>query len=124
MRSVDLKICLHFSGGASDLVFWSFRYFVGRMTIATCSFAIDLASAWDLLDGHTRKSIERELEELFRQDDDARARGDEHLPLGMDCDRQHWELVRAKYYKSPTKNKGECEVCERPYHVCLCSHEN
>ena len=40
------------------------RYFIGRMTIATCSFAQDeLAKAWPHIPQKTRAIIRRELEE-------------------------------------------------------------
>lgn len=89
-----------FSGGASELVFWSFRYFMGRMTIATCCFADELARAWPLLDERTQNLIRKELDEAFSKDDEMRADpvcSSHYYPLGMDCDRTHWEKVRAAY---------------------------
>lgn len=89
-----------FSGGASELVFWSFRYFMGRTTIATCCFADELARAWPLLDERTQNLIRKELDEAFSKDDEMRADpvcSSHYYPLGMDCDRTHWEKVRAAY---------------------------
>lgn len=104
-------------GGPSELVFWSFRYFLGRMTIATCDFAEKLARVYPHLSLHVRELIERDLEREFEKDDEARermaariakatndeellkARMDACLPLGHDCDRAAWEKVRAAYKK-------------------------
>ena len=89
-----------FLGGASELVFWSFRYFMGRMTIAACCFADDLANAWPLLEERTQNLIRKELDEAFAKDDELRADpacSSHNYPLGMDCDRAHWERVRAAY---------------------------
>lgn len=94
-----------FSGGASELVFWSFRYFLGRQTIATCCFAQELARNWNEIDERNRKLIQRELEEAFRHDDEIRAEPMQSCPdwkpLGADCDRQCWELVRKAYLATP-----------------------
>ena len=83
----------------SDWVIVAFRYFVGRMTISACAFASDLAHAWDSLPAGTQSIIQRELEDKFRRDDEARASYDPYLPLGMDMDREAWELVRKAYTK-------------------------
>ena len=73
---------------------------MGRMTIATCCFADDLAKAWPLLDKRTQSLIRKELDEAFKKDDEMRAYpacASSYYPLGMDCDRAHWEKVRAAY---------------------------
>ena len=41
--------------------------------------------------------IQRDLEEEFRRDDEARIEGTPYLPLGMDCDRRAWDAVRLAY---------------------------
>ena len=98
-RNVNLED--YFQDGINGLVFWSFRYFLGRQTIATVCFAQELAKAFPLLDEHHRQLIKRELTEMFEQDDRAR---EEHklgmrprripwFPLGADCDRAAWKLV-------------------------------
>lgn len=97
------KICARFDGGASDLVFWSFRYFLGRMTIAACAFAEDLARVWPLLAPNIQNLIMQELENAFDRDDKLRLEAKEqgkpatYLPLGHDCDREAWEKVRTAY---------------------------
>jgi hypothetical protein len=75
------------------------RYYVGRMTIGSCAFAQELASAWPEIPEDTKGIIRRDLERDFDRDDEARKRGDEFLPLGADCDRAGWELVRAAWSK-------------------------
>jgi len=92
-----------FDGKIDDLIFWSFRYFLGRMTIATDCFARDLVKAWDLLSDRIKELIGKELEEAFEDDDKARADKKNKYkiyPLGHDCDRESWQLVREKYKKN------------------------
>ena len=85
----------------SDWVIVAFRYYLGRMTIGADWFAIDLAKAWDSLPLGTKNVIQRELEDEFRRDNEARAHGGKtySYPLGADMDRQAWELVRKAYSK-------------------------
>lgn len=93
----EFEITKLFSGGVDNLVFWSFRYFLGRMTIVTTVFAQNLAAAWPLLSGVTKDLIKRELEDAFERDDRCRKEGVTYKPLGDDCDREGWQLVRNKY---------------------------
>jgi hypothetical protein len=93
----DLLKC--FSDTPSDLVFWSFRYFLGRTSIHTGRFARDLAKAWPHIDPLMQFSIERELDEEFRRDDEARRLLSRHKPLGRDCEREAWQLVKDAYSK-------------------------
>ena len=87
-----------FRNSPDDLVFWSFRYFLGRRTIHTCAFAQELAKAWPFLNQHVRGLIKNELDHAFTADDAARATHS-YKPLGDDCDRQAWEEVRQAYSK-------------------------
>jgi hypothetical protein len=89
----------------SDLVFWTFRYFLGRRTIHTVVFAQNLAESWASLDERVQHLICRELEAAFEADE--RARTNKYntgsvAPLGDDSDREAWAKVRAAY-----KNKNE-----------------
>jgi len=89
-----------------QLIHCAFRYYLGRMTIHTCCFARDLAKAWPHLEERVASMIRRELGEAFERDDRARAEPMIHggyLPLGHDCDRAEWELVRAA---AGTETKG------------------
>jgi len=89
-----------------DLVLSTFRYFLGRCTIATCCFAQhELPKAWPELPSAVQAYIETELEQAFVRDDASRAKdpqGHAH-PLGWDCDRQAWEHVRQSYLHDKTK---------------------
>ena len=87
-----------------DLVFWSFRYFLGRTTIQTCDCAERLIRLYPALSPHFRALIRRDLEEEFERDDDARSGGtcaSGYLPLGHDCDRAAWEKVRKLWREEP-----------------------
>lgn len=91
----------------SDLVFWSFRYFLGRMTIHASCFADELATCWPHLEPRVQALIKRELEEEFERDDRAREDREKNpesiykfsLPLGHDCDRASWQRIRDAYSK-------------------------
>ncbi len=49
---------------------------------------------WEHFPESVRKLIQRDLEEEFARDDEARERGAAHKPLGHDCYRAAWERVR------------------------------
>ena len=83
----------------SDWVIVAFRYYLGRMTIGACCFARELAFAWDSLGSGTQNVIKSELDSTFQRDDESRAECRFCHPLGMDMDRQAWELVRKAYTK-------------------------
>lgn len=85
------------------IIIATFRYFLGRQTIATVSFARDLATNWHNLPENVQTIISRELDEAFERDDKAREVGDNYKPLGMDCDREGWELVR-RNAQNPAQN--------------------
>jgi hypothetical protein len=70
------------------------RYYVGRMTYAVSDFCKLLVDQWPNLSEETRYLIQRDLEREFEKDDEARKDGRKFLPLGQDCDRTWWELVR------------------------------
>ena len=89
---------------AHSLIIGATRYYTGRMTIhAGCFAQYELTKAWPLLPQGTRSIIRRDLEDEFRRDDEARARGDEYLPLGHDCDRAAWGCVRAAWLAQDAK---------------------
>ncbi|WP_299310690.1 hypothetical protein, partial [uncultured Halomonas sp.] len=61
--------------------------------------ARELAEAWTTIPAHTRNIIQRDLTDAFKDDDEARAQGETYRPLGMDCDRQAWEMVRQAWLR-------------------------
>ena len=81
------------------LLIFATRYCTGRTTIAAASFARELAEAWPTIPAHTRNIIKRDLEREFEDDDEARAQRETCRPLGSDCDRAAWELVRQAWLK-------------------------
>jgi hypothetical protein len=96
MKNNDAKLAKCFLGGVQDLVFWTFRYFLGRKTIATCCFADELSKAWPLLNDKNKVMIRRELLREFDIDNKARKdwkSGMKWFPLGDDCDRAAWLKV-------------------------------
>ena len=84
---------------AHELLIFAARYCYGRKTIAAGAFARELAEAWPTIPAHTRGVIRRDLEQAFEDDDKARAEGSTYRPLGWDCDRQAWELVRQAWLR-------------------------
>lgn len=101
----DRELLTKLGESPSDLVFWAFRYFLGRRTIHTVVFAQNLAEAWPSLDERVQHLICRELEFAFESDDKIRANKRNVglvAPLGDDSDREAWAKVRAAY-----KNKNE-----------------
>ena len=84
----------------SDLVFWSFRYFLGRQSYAVGDFAERLAISWDSLDKRTQRLIKGELDEAFLRDDEDRALKMDYNTLGGDCDREAWLKVKRAYEKA------------------------
>lgn len=99
----------HF-GCESELVFWTFRYFLGRQSIHTSVFASQLAEAWPLLEEKDQNVIRKELEEAFTIDDEMIAGnspfGDYHSPLGRGM-REAWQRVRDAYSKNVSVNSSK-----------------
>jgi len=90
-----MKCLKHFD--EVELLLGATRYYMGRRSYAVGSFCQNLANAWDELSPSLQKLIARDLEDEFRRDDEARENKSEYRPLGDNCDRQSWELVRSKY---------------------------
>ncbi len=80
------------------LIIRAVRYYLGRSTIASASFAqYELPAAWNHLPAGAKSIIQRDVEEEFRRDDEARAEGQAWKPLGWDCDRAAWAVLRQKW---------------------------
>ena len=71
----------------------SFRYYLGRMTIATHSFAESLVQHWGDIPERAQVVIKRDLQDAITRDDDCRANGDNYKPLGHDCDSKMWRAA-------------------------------
>ena len=72
----------------------AFRYCLGRMTYIVGDCERWIFANWEHFPPNVKKLIQREVEEEIKRDDEARAEGREHKPLGHDCDRAAWERVR------------------------------
>lgn len=81
-------------GRADLMAIAAVRYCIGRMSYIVGDCADWLIAEWPQFEEGARRCIQRDIEEAFTRDDEARERGDEHKPLGMDCDRASWERVR------------------------------
>ena len=80
--------------GWQDLmVISAFRYCLGRMTYIVGDCEQWLFANWEHFPENVKKLIQRDLEEEFARDDEARERGDDYKPLGHDCDRAAWVRV-------------------------------
>jgi len=77
----------------------AFSYCLGRMTYIVGYCERWIFANWEHFPENVRKQIQREVEEEIRRDDEARAQGLEHKPLGGDCDRAAWERVRSLWLK-------------------------
>lgn len=78
----------------------AFRYCLGSQTYIVGACADWIVENWTRFPEGPRAIIQRDLEETFRRDDEARAHGETHKPLGWDCDRRDWERVRALWIKT------------------------
>lgn len=77
--------------GRSDLMATAaVRYCLGRSTYIVGDCVDWLRENWGAFDQSAKLIIRRDVEEAIARDDEARARGDKHLPLGMDMDRAEW----------------------------------
>ena len=70
------------------------RYCLGRQTYIVGDCADWLIEVWPTLLPSAKAVIQRDVEEEFSRDDEARQRVSTYLPLGWDCDRAEWERVR------------------------------
>ncbi len=70
------------------------RYCLGRMTYITSDCSEWLVAQWPNIMPRARAVIQRDIDEAFARDDEAREAGDSYKPLGWDCDRAVWQKVR------------------------------
>ena len=65
-----------------------------RDTMVICEF-LERSGKWVVNDAiiaeNARKAIQRDLEDAFKRDDEARADSNDYKPLGHACDRAQWE---------------------------------
>jgi len=82
------------------------RYCLGRMSYIVGDCCDWLQVAWPSLQPSIRKIIARDIDEAFARDDEARERGDQYKPLGMDMDRAQWAAVRELWQAPNVRAKG------------------
>lgn len=94
-KSNNDKIISAFHGDLNDLVFFNFRYFLGRTSASVSGFTESLIAAWPHLNEKTKNQIKKELGKAIEEDNKIRKTLRLHLchPLGMDCDRECWLKV-------------------------------
>jgi hypothetical protein len=85
-----------------ELIHASFRYYLGRRTISTCTFAKNLARIFSLLNKHTKQMLSRELLQAY----EAAERLPDAKILGDQCDLKYWNLVKAKCERYNTRSEG------------------
>lgn len=83
------------------------RYAIGRMSYFP-SWACEIITRhWDVLNEGTRECIRRDVEEAIQRDNDARERGEEYKPLGMDCDRATWIRLAELWREPKPESEGD-----------------
>lgn len=94
-RYVPTTLAEQGAWGRGDLMaIAAVRYCLGRQTYIVGDCERWTFANWEHFPENVRKLIQREVEEEIKRDDEARARGAAHKPLGYDCDRAAWERVR------------------------------
>lgn len=95
-QDADNTATAYYRAGRDDLmIIAAVRYCIGRMTYIVSDCADWVVAIWPALGERTKSIIQRDIDEAFAQDDEARSSGESYRPLGHDCDRQQWERVRA-----------------------------
>jgi hypothetical protein len=85
MTKKDKHLLENIGETPSDLVFWSFRYFLGRRSIHASAFAQRLAFVWPFIDERVRDIIKRDIEEEFAR---CNSRLGQPLPLS-----EEWQNI-------------------------------
>lgn len=92
---LDCRVGLVDIWGRDDLMaLAAVRYCLGRSSYIVGDCVDWLRAQWPNLSDSIKHTIARDIDEAFERDDEARADGREHKPLGWDCDRQYWEQAR------------------------------
>ena len=81
------------------------RYCIGRMTYITGDCGEWLLQQWPNIRPSARAVIQRDIDEAFARDDEARESGDSYRPLGCDCDRAEWQKVRELWAPNAASNR-------------------
>jgi len=65
-----------------NIIMYSFRYCLGRMTYAVSEMVGILINNWDNLKKHTQEQIQSEIKEAIKREN-----------AGMECDVKEWEKI-------------------------------
>ena len=71
------------------------RYCLGRRTYIVSDCVDWIIQQQSAISPAALRIIVRDIREAMARDDEARERGDQHLPLGDDVDRRDWERALA-----------------------------
>ncbi len=84
------------------------RYCLGRRSYIVRDCVDWLDAHWDAIPERTRAIIQRDIDEEFWRDNEARASEHGWRPLGDDCDRAQWARLRRKWCEP------HCCQCGKP----------
>lgn len=82
-------------GRADLMAMAAVRYCIGRRSYIVGDCVDWLITNWQAFEPNCRNVILRDLREAMQRDNEARERGDEYRPLGMDMDRREWDRALA-----------------------------
>lgn len=123
MKKIKPELTLEEAWGFDGLMATSaFRYCLGRQTYIVGACVDWLISNWEKFPQNVKTLIQREVEEEFVRDDEARMANIEallegnqigyssktirhYLALGHDCDRKEWARVRALWNKKEEEDE-------------------
>ena len=91
---IDWRVMRDVWGRDDLMALAAVRYCLGRSSYIVGDCVEWLHKQWPHLSTGIRKTIARDIEEEIARDDEARAEGREHKPLGWDCDRARWLTTR------------------------------
>ena len=77
-----------------DILFYAFRYFLGRKTYAVSETVNALKENWNMLSSNSKKIIIQEIEDARNEDG-----------LGMECDKKQW--LSLLNYSFHDNNEGD-----------------
>ena len=100
-------------GRADLMVTAAVRYCLGRSSYIVGDCVDWLLANWERFEPGCRLVILRDISEAIQRDDEARERGDQYLPLGMDMDRREWERAIAQIGGSTLELTGAAKARDK-----------
>ena len=73
---------INFRGEERDILLYSFRYSLPRMSYCTLTVSQIIINNWSELSKHDRQLYQREIKEAI-----------DSKNIGMDCDKRNWERI-------------------------------